>query len=41
MRCATLADALHARGHQVTFICRELPGNLISFLIKKTKDAYT
>ncbi len=30
MRCLTLATALRARGADVTFVCRELPGNLCS-----------
>ncbi|MDA1353898.1 MAG: UDP-2,4-diacetamido-2,4,6-trideoxy-beta-L-altropyranose hydrolase [bacterium] len=34
MRCLTLSKALRSRGHHVTFICRELPGNLI-YLIKE------
>lgn len=32
MRCLTLADCLKERGAQVTFICRELPGNLIELV---------
>lgn len=34
MRCMVLADELDHEGHNVTFICRELPGNLI-FLLKE------
>ncbi len=30
MRCITLADELKKKEHQSTFICRALPGNLIS-----------
>jgi UDP-2,4-diacetamido-2,4,6-trideoxy-beta-L-altropyranose hydrolase len=29
MRCLTLAQALRKKGHWVTFICRDLPANLI------------
>jgi UDP-2,4-diacetamido-2,4,6-trideoxy-beta-L-altropyranose hydrolase len=36
MRCVALADALRAQGNKITFICRKLTGNLISFL--KDKD---
>ena len=32
MRCAALAAALAARGHGCTFLCRDLPGNLIARL---------
>lgn len=32
MRCLTLAQALKANGHAVTFICREYPGNLIGLI---------
>ncbi|MEQ9638114.1 MAG: UDP-2,4-diacetamido-2,4,6-trideoxy-beta-L-altropyranose hydrolase [Devosia marina] len=32
MRCLTLARHLSTRGSSATFICREHPGNLISFL---------
>lgn len=35
MRCATLAEELRSRGAAVTFICRELPGNYINWLISK------
>jgi UDP-2,4-diacetamido-2,4,6-trideoxy-beta-L-altropyranose hydrolase len=35
MRCMTLADALSKKGHKVTFICRELPGNSIAVLKDK------
>lgn len=27
-RCLTLAEALHARGHKIEFVCRDLPGQL-------------
>jgi UDP-2,4-diacetamido-2,4,6-trideoxy-beta-L-altropyranose hydrolase len=36
MRCLTLAEALRDQAVQVSFVCRELPGNLISLL--RTKD---
>lgn len=32
MRCLTLAGGLAARGGQITFICRELPGNLADYI---------
>ncbi len=32
MRCLTLADMLSAHGVEVTFVSRELPGNLIDFV---------
>lgn len=32
MRCLTLADALRARGAQVTFVCREHPGHLCTLI---------
>ena len=32
MRCLTLADELRLRGADVTFVCREHPGNLISLI---------
>lgn len=35
MRCITLAETLRAQGAQVSFVCRELPGNLIALV--KTK----
>lgn len=35
MRCLTLAQELQAQGHQVSFICREYPGNLINFIQQK------
>lgn len=35
MRCATLADELRANGATVTFICRDLPGNYIDWLLLK------
>lgn len=36
MRCLTLAEALREYSMQVSFICRDLPGNLITLL--RTKD---
>ena len=30
MRCLTLAERLRRRGEDVTFVSRELPGNLIA-----------
>lgn len=35
MRCMVLANALRQKGHAVTFICRELPGNTIFALKNK------
>ena len=32
MRCLTLADELHQRGAEISFICREHPGNLIGLI---------
>ena len=32
MRCLTLADKLKKQSHQISFICRELAGNLISLI---------
>lgn len=32
MRCLTLAGGLAARGGQITFVCRELPGNLADYI---------
>lgn len=32
MRCLTLADELKQQGSEVTFICRDLEGNLISYI---------
>lgn len=34
IRCHTLAEELRGRGIECSFICRELSGNLISFLIE-------
>ncbi len=35
MRCLTLAEAIRTRGADITFICRELPGNLIHLIEAK------
>jgi len=35
MRCLTLADKLEKQNHNVTFICRELKGNLIKLIKHK------
>lgn len=35
MRCLTLADALKAADVKVSFICRELPGNLKDYIAQK------
>lgn len=35
MRCLTLADYLHNKGAQISFICRNLPGNFCSLIGKK------
>tara|TARA_R110001583_G_scaffold169781_2_gene322997 strand:- start:13002 stop:14063 length:1062 start_codon:yes stop_codon:yes gene_type:complete len=36
MRCLVLAEALKNADYDVTFVCRELPGNLINFIAKKS-----
>jgi UDP-2,4-diacetamido-2,4,6-trideoxy-beta-L-altropyranose hydrolase len=35
MRCLTLAEGLSKKGAAITFICRDLPGNLCDFIEKK------
>jgi UDP-2,4-diacetamido-2,4,6-trideoxy-beta-L-altropyranose hydrolase len=35
MRCLTLAEGIRERGGEASFICRELPGNLIALLENK------
>jgi len=35
MRCLTLADVLYVKGATISFICRELPGNICDFVEKK------
>ena len=35
MRCLTLADALTEKGATISFVCRELPGDLCSFIEEK------
>lgn len=35
MRCLTLADALRKKESNLSFICREMPGNLCNFIEKK------
>ncbi|MBN3050256.1 UDP-2,4-diacetamido-2,4,6-trideoxy-beta-L-altropyranose hydrolase [Pectobacterium brasiliense] len=40
MRCITLANALHHCGHDIHFICRDLPGHLGSIL-EKNKIEYS
>ena len=35
MRCLTLAEALRNQGHQISFICRQLPGNLNATIREK------
>ena len=35
MRCLVLAEAFIECGHNVTFVCRDLPGNLIEFISPK------
>lgn len=39
MRCLALADALHERGDQCIFICREHEGNLLSFIRQRGHKA--
>ncbi len=40
MRCLTLADGLRNKGYGITFVCRELPGNLISLIKAKSYSVY-
>jgi len=40
MRCLTLADVLKQKGADVSFICREHSGHLISFIQEKGFDVY-
>lgn len=40
MRCLTLAGEVRQQGHTVTFICRELPGNLCELIEKKGYHVY-
>jgi UDP-2,4-diacetamido-2,4,6-trideoxy-beta-L-altropyranose hydrolase len=35
MRCLTLAGELRARGAELSFVCRELPGNLVGLVAEK------
>lgn len=35
MRCLTLADALREQQAQIQFLCRDLAGNLISYILQK------
>lgn len=41
MRCLTLADVLKHKGAEVSFICREHAGNLISFIQDKGFSVFT
>jgi len=34
-RCLTLADSLHAKGAGVSFVCRDLPGNICGLIEKR------
>ena len=40
MRCLTLADALRERVCKVSFVCRELPGNMIEYVETKGYKVY-
>ena len=40
MRCLTLAEALHNKGAKVSFICRDLRGNLNDFVERKGFTLY-
>jgi UDP-2,4-diacetamido-2,4,6-trideoxy-beta-L-altropyranose hydrolase len=40
MRCLTLADALRAKGGKVSFVCRELSGDLNSYIEGKGYPVY-
>ncbi len=35
MRCLVLAEALKSKGHEINFICRHYPGNLIDLIKEK------
>lgn len=35
MRCLTLADALHEKGHAISFVCRSYPGNMNDLILEK------
>lgn len=41
MRCVTLADALAAQGAKCEFICREHPGNFISYIDSKGYNVHS
>lgn len=41
MRCLTLAEALRQKGAEVSFICREHSGNLISFIGEKGFNVFS
>lgn len=41
MRCLTLADALRADGSEISFICRQLEGDLIEFISAKGYQVFT
>ena len=41
MRCLTLADELSSQNHQITFICRNLMGNLITLIKQKNYKVIT
>lgn len=38
MRCLTLADSYRKKGHKVRFICRDLPGNMVSLVERQGYD---
>ncbi len=41
MRCLTLADALAGRGFAVSFVCRDLPGNIIAAVTGRGYEVHT
>ncbi len=41
MRCLTLADALAGRGYAVSFVCRDLPGNIIAAVTGRNYAVHT
>jgi len=40
VRCLTLAGKLRAKGNDISFICRELPGNIIDQVLSAGYDVY-
>ncbi len=40
MRCLTLAERLRNKGAQVTFVCRDLPGNVNALIEAREGDFF-